>query len=126
MEFLPFIFITLRFLSFLTFQTVVQTKGSFITAFLMAGHYLITTSGSHMLFKVPDGRRRNGETYNTWEVGKGWAAARADSQVPCSDLWHWRLCGKGGDDVIPPRHILGGRVLQNQQQQMKYNCHLSR
>lgn len=126
MEFLPFIFITLWFLSFLTFQTVVQTKGSFITAFLMAGHYLITTSGSHMLFKVPDGRRRNGETYNTWEVGKGWAAARADSQVPCSDLWHWRLCGKGGDDVIPPRHILGGRVLQNQQQQMKYNCHLSR
>lgn len=67
-ELLPLIFIILFFLSFLASQTVVQTKGPFITAFLTAGHYLITTSGNHIvcrrLFKVLDGRRRNEETYN--------------------------------------------------------------
>ena len=50
---------------------------------LTAGHYLIinTTFGSHIvcwrLFKVLDGRRRNGGIYNL-----GWAATRTDSQAP--------------------------------------------
>jgi hypothetical protein len=71
-ELLPFVFIILSFLSFLASQTVEQTKRPFITVFLTAGHYLITTSGSHIvcwrLFKVLNGRRRNEETYNSWRA----------------------------------------------------------
>jgi hypothetical protein len=69
LNFLLFTFITLYFFPFLASQTVAQTKRPFITAFLTAGHYLITTSGSHIacwrLFQVLDGRRRNEETC-TW------------------------------------------------------------
>lgn len=140
-ELLPFVFIALWFLSVLTFQTVVQTKGPFITAFLTAGLYLITTSGSHAvcsgLFKVLDGRRRNGETYNPWGAGVQGAragAARKDSQVPCSEVASLIALafstgvsvGKGGDEVRPPRHTLRGRVLQNQQHQSEQSCHLPR
>lgn len=119
-----FIFITLEFLSFLASQTVVQTKGPFITAFLTAGHYLIKTSGSRIvcwrLFKVLNGRRRNGGTYNPWGVGLrrpkvGSAQGRLSdpllwsgiSQSP--DFHHWSLWGEKAGMMSVPQGICLGR-----------------
>ena len=63
------------------------------------------------LFKVLDGRRRNGETYNP-----GWAVARTDSQVSCCKGASLKTLAfgigvsvrEGGDEVSPPRHIQEG------------------
>ena len=113
-ELLPFIFITLPFL-FPGFPDSGADKKTIYNSFLTAGHYLITTSGSHVvcwrLFKVLDGRRRNGETYNS-----GWAVARTDSQAPGSKVASLRTLAfdigvsmtKGGDEVSPLKHILEG------------------
>lgn len=121
-ELLPFIFITLQFL-FPGFPDNGADKKTIYNSLLTAGHYLITTSGSHIvcwrLFKVLDGRRRNGETYNP-----GWAVARTGSQVPCSKMALLRTLAfdisvsmtKGGDEVSPLKHILeraGGSTTLN-------------
>lgn len=86
-ELLLFTFITLYFLPFLDSQTVVQTKRPFITAFLTAGHYLITTSGSHIvcwrLFQVLDGRRRNEETYTQ----RGWGREESQGGYQQDGFW---------------------------------------
>lgn len=118
-----FIFVTLGFLSFLASQTVVQTKGPFITAFLTAGHYLIKTSGSHIVcwsylkFSMAGGEMGKLTTLEGWGWGElGWAAARADSQVIYCGMTSLRALtldigasvGKGRQDVSSPRHLLGG------------------
>lgn len=89
-------FITLDFLPSLASQTVVQTKRPFITAFLTAGHYLITTSGSHIvcwrLFQVLDGRRRNEETYTQ----RGWGGEESQGGYQQDGFWPpaltWWFC----------------------------------
>lgn len=94
----------------------------------MAGPYLITTFGSHIvcwrLFKVLDGRRRNGETYNPW--GTGVRGARVgSSQDRLSgpwlwsgisqnrDLWHWNFCGERWRWCQSPKTNPGGKNIAN-------------
>lgn len=71
------------------------------------------------LFKVLDGRRRNGEPYNPWGVEwgeAGWAVAGTDAQVPCSEVASPRTlifstgvsAGKDGADVSLSRHLSAG------------------
>lgn len=121
-----------------------QTKGPFITAFLTAGHYLIKTSGSHIvcwrLFKVLNGRRRNGENLQPLGggvrgpgVGRGQGRLSSPllwsgiSQRP--DFWHWSLCGKGWAWCqFPKASAWSGEreCLKNLQHQIEQSTHLSR
>lgn len=98
---------------------------------LTAGHYLIinTTFGSHIvcwrLFKVLDGRRKNGGIYNL-----GWAATRTDSQAPSYKVGSLRTLASGTilDFKIPisaaGRYFLAGRCLAGLKNRFPNSVHI--